>query len=91
MSFLAYPFANILLLLYNLLGQSTVGAIAVFTLLINLAMLPLTLKQQRSTRLMQALQPELEKIKKKYAKDREKQAQATTKLYQDKGISPLSG
>ena len=91
MSILAYPFANILLLLYNLLGQSTVAAIAVFTLIINLAMLPLTLKQQRSTRRMQEIQPEIEKIKKKYAKDKEKQAQATMKLYQEKGVSISAG
>jgi YidC/Oxa1 family membrane protein insertase len=90
-SFLAYPFANILLVLYNLLGESTVGAIAVFTLLINLAMLPLTLRQQRSARKMQEIQPELEKIKKKYANDREKQAQATMKLYQDRGVSLSAG
>ncbi len=91
MAFLAYPFANILLLLYNLLGQSTVGAIAALTLVINLLMLPLTLKQQRSARRMQEIQPELEKIKKKYAKDKEKQAQATMKLYQDKNVSLTAG
>jgi len=89
--FLAYPMANLLLLLYTLLGQSTVGAIAVLTLLINLLLLPLTLSQQKSVRRMQEIQPELEKLQKKYAKDREKLAQEQMKLYREAGINPLGG
>ncbi len=89
--FLAYPMANLLLLLYTLLGQSTVGAIAVLTLLINLLLLPLTLSQQKSVRRMQEIQPELEKLQKKYAKDREKLAQEQMKLYRQAGINPLGG
>ena len=91
MSIFAPLFANILLVLYNLLGKSTIGAIAIFTLIINMAMLPLTLKQQRSAQRMQEIQPELDKIRKKYAKDKEKQAQATMKLYQDRGVSLSAG
>ena len=67
---IAYPMANLMLLLYNLLGQNTVLALAVLTVLINLLVLPLTLSQQRSARKMQEFQPELEKLQKKYAKDR---------------------
>ena len=58
--FIAYPLANFILLLYAYLGQNTVVAIAVLTLIINLAMLPLTLSQQKSSRKMQELQPEME-------------------------------
>ena len=89
--FLAYPMANLILLLYNLLGQSTIAAIAVLTLLINLLILPLTLSQQRSTRKMQEFQPQLEKLQKKYANDRERLAQEQMKLYREAGINPLGG
>ena len=91
MYFLAYPFANLLLLLYTFLGNSTVAAIAVLTFLISLLTLPLTLSQQKSTRKMQEFQPELEKLQKKYAKDKEKLAQEQMKLYREAGINPMSG
>ncbi len=89
--FLAYPMANLILLLYNLLGQSTVAAISVLTLLINLLILPLTLKQQKSTRKMQEFQPQLEKLQKKYANDKERLAQEQMKMYQEAGINPMAG
>ena len=91
MYFFAYPLANLLLLLYTFLGHSTVAAIAVLTLLINLIVLPLTLKQQKSARKMQEFQPELEKMKKKYANDKERLAQEQMKLYQKAGINPMGG
>jgi YidC/Oxa1 family membrane protein insertase len=90
-NFIAYPLANLILLLYAWLGQNTVVAIAALTLIINLAMLPLTLSQQRSSRKMQELQPEMEKLKKKYGKDQERLSQETMKLYKEKGINPAGG
>jgi YidC/Oxa1 family membrane protein insertase len=89
--FIAYPLANLILLLYAYLGQNTVVAIAVLTLIINLATLPLTLSQQRSSRKMQELQPEMEKLKKKHGKDQERLSQETMKLYKEKGINPAGG
>jgi YidC/Oxa1 family membrane protein insertase len=89
--FIAYPLANLLLLLYNYLGQQTILAIAALTVLINMILLPLTLGQQRSARKMQELQPELEKLKKKHGKDQERLAQEQMKLYREKGINPMGG
>jgi YidC/Oxa1 family membrane protein insertase len=89
--FLAYPIANLILFLYTLLGQSTVAAIAVLTLLINLLTLPLTLSQQKSARKMQEFQPQIEKLQKKYAKDKERLAQEQMKLYKEAGINPMGG
>jgi YidC/Oxa1 family membrane protein insertase len=89
--FIAYPLANLILLLYAYLGQNTVVAIAALTLIINMATLPLTLSQQRSARRMQELQPEIEKLKKKYGKDQERLSQETMKLYKSKGINPMGG
>ena len=46
-------------------------AIILFTLIVKLVTLPLSFSQMRSTRKMQALQPQLQELQKKYAKDRE--------------------
>lgn len=89
--FLAYPMANLILLLYTFLGHSTVLAITALTLLINLLVLPLTLSQNRSVRRMQEIQPELEKLQKKYGKDKERLAQEQMKLYKEAGINPMGG
>jgi len=89
--FLAYPFANLLLLLYAYLGHNTIVAIAALTILLNLLLLPLTIIQQRSSRKMQEIQPKLQKLQKKYAKDKERLAQEQMKLYKKEGINPTAG
>lgn len=85
------PFITILLFLYQILGGNVVLAIVVFTILVRLATYPLTIKQQRSTKAMQALQPELKKMQEKYKNDRERQAQEQWALYRKHGVSPFAG
>ncbi|NLE51207.1 MAG: membrane protein insertase YidC [Chloroflexi bacterium] len=85
------PFITILLFLYQVLGGNVVLAIVVFTVLVRLATMPLTLKQQRSTKAMQELQPELKRIQEKYKNDRERAAQAQMELYKRYGVNPLAG
>jgi YidC/Oxa1 family membrane protein insertase len=85
------PFITVLLFLYKLLGGNVILAIVVFTVLVRLATMPLTLKQQRSTKAMQELQPELKRIQEKYKNDREKAAQAQMELYRQYGVNPLAG
>lgn len=85
------PMLNALLFLYKVFGHSMVWSIVVFTVAIRLLTFPLTLKQLRSTRVTQELQPELEAIRKKYANDKDKQTQATMKLYKEKGVNPMGG
>ena len=46
-------------------------SIIIVTILIKIALLPLTLKQDKSMKEMKKLQPELEKIKQKYANDKQ--------------------
>jgi len=51
----------------NSMGFMNIGwSIIIFTIVINLAMYPLTLQQQKSTKLMSVMQPELQAIQKKY-------------------------
>jgi YidC/Oxa1 family membrane protein insertase len=60
------PMTNALLLFYSVVGNNFVVAIAIFTILIRLATLPLNLRQQRSSMKMQAMQPQIQAIQKKY-------------------------
>jgi len=85
------PMVNLLLLFYRALGHQTILAITALTLLVRLAILPLTLKQQQAAQRMQELQPKLQELQKKYAKNKEKLAQEQMKLYQEAGINPLGG
>lgn len=62
-----------------------------FTLLIKLVLMPLDYKSRKSMRRMTNLKPQLDKLQKKYANDREKLNQKTSELYRREGINPLSG
>jgi YidC/Oxa1 family membrane protein insertase len=73
--------------LWNEYGLS----ILVVTIIIRLIILPLTLKQYKSSKAMQALQPELAKIKQKFKDDAKKQQEETMKLFQKNGVNPLAG
>lgn len=80
-----------LLLLYGALGNSFVMAIIVATIVIRLITLPLTLPQQRNSRKMAELAPQLEELKKKYGNDRNKFAQAQMALYKENNVNMFSG
>ncbi|MCD6290892.1 MAG: membrane protein insertase YidC, partial [Anaerolineae bacterium] len=66
-------------------------AIILFTLIIRVVTLPLTLTQLRSMKATQELQPKLQELQKKYGKDRERLAQAQMELYKEAGVNPLGG
>lgn len=65
--------------------------ILVATILIRLLVLPLMVKQIKSSKAMQALQPEMQKIREKYKNDPQKSQQETMALFQKHGINPLAG
>ncbi len=85
------PFVTLLTFLYSILGQNVVLAIVVFTILVRVAILPLTAQQQRSAKEMQKLQPELKKLQEKHKNDREKLAQEQMALYKEHGVNPFGG
>ncbi|MDD9270853.1 membrane protein insertase YidC [Paenibacillus sp. GCM10023248] len=66
-------------------------SILVVTIIIRLIILPLTLKQYKSSKRMQELQPEMKKLKEKYKDDAKKQQEETMKLFQQNGVNPLAG
>lgn len=85
------PFITILLMFYDLLGQNVFLAIVAFTVAVRMAILPLTLKQQRSLKAMQEIQPQLKELQEKYKTDRETLVQKQMELYREKKINPLAG
>lgn len=85
------PMLNSLLFLYQIFGRNVVWSIVIFTVAVRLLTLPLTMKQLRSSRVMQELQPEMDALKKKYASNKDKLQQETMKLYQEKGVNPMGG
>ena len=66
-------------------------SIVVFTILIKTILFPLDLKSRKSMRRMSMLQPQVAKLQKKYANDKEKLNQKTAELYRKERINPLSG
>ena len=66
-------------------------SMVVFTLLIKLILLPLDYKSRKSMRRMTKLQPQIAKLQKKYANDKEKLNQKSAELYRREGINPMSG
>ena len=67
--------------------------ILIMTIIIKLVVLPFTYKSFASSAKMQALQPEMEKINKRYPnqEDAMKKQQATSNLYKRAGVSPMGG
>ena len=78
-------------------GIQNIGiCIIIFTIFVRLLLLPLTIKQQKFTKLSQAMQPEINKIQKKYRnrKDQaslQKQNQEIQEVYEKYGTSPTGG
>ena len=83
------PLLNILMVLYVLSFHNMGVAIIIFTVLVRMATLPLTLKQLRQMRGMTTLQPKIKAIQDRYSGDRARISQETMKLYKESNISPI--
>ena len=66
-------------------------AIIVFTILIKIAMSPITFKSFLSQAKMKILKPEIAELGEKYGKDAVKKQQETMKLYNKAGVNPMAG
>ncbi len=82
------PVINVLIVVSDYLAGSFGLAIIALTIIVNLAMLSLTLKQIRSSKAMQDLQPKIAELQKKYGKDRQKLGQEQMRLYKESGVKP---
>lgn len=66
-------------------------AILVMVIIVRTIILPLTLKQVKSSKAMQAIQPELAKIKEQYKDNPQLQQQETMKLFSENKVNPMAG
>lgn len=85
------PLFNLFVWLYNIIPGHDLGlVIIVLTILIRLALYPLMTSSIKAQKSLQDLQPKLDEIKKQFPTDKQKQAEATMKLYKDSKINPMA-
>jgi YidC/Oxa1 family membrane protein insertase len=76
--------------IYGVIGNFGLSII-VLTVLIRLVLLPLGIKQISSMQHMQAIQPQIKALQKKYKGNKQKVQEETMKLYREAGVNPLGG
>ena len=82
------PLINALVFL-NIVTLGNFGlAIILFTIILRVVTIPFTIRQLQSTRAMQAIQPEMQEIQKKY-KDPKRRQEEMMRLYKENSINPL--
>ena len=89
-SFFANIFGYVLNFLYELVGNYGV-AIILFSILVKIIMLPISIKQQKTMKASQKINNEMKQIQFKYKNDPEKLNQEVMSLYKRENMSPFSG
>lgn len=84
-------FAPILNFFLGLTGGNYALSIFLFTLALNIVLIPLSVKSQKSAVSQLKIKPKLDELKKKYGDDKKKYNEAMQKLYQDNNISMGGG
>jgi YidC/Oxa1 family membrane protein insertase len=72
-------------------GQSYWFAIVLLTVSVRILLIPLTVKQVKSTRVMQELAPEIKKLQAKHKNDKTKLNEEMMALYKERGFNPMAG
>ena len=90
MGFIAELFGYLLNALYTAFNNYGI-AIIVFSVILRLILIPITIKQQKSMKKSAELQEEMREISKKYKNNPEKLNQETIDLYKREKMSPFSG
>lgn len=86
------PIYNGLVFLIDIVPGGEVGiAVIVLTLLVKLALLPLSLKSVRTQQTMKEVKPKIDEIKEKHSDDKEKQAKKMMEAYDEYDVNPFSG
>jgi YidC/Oxa1 family membrane protein insertase len=86
---LVRPLTWLLETLHFSLGIPWGWSIVLLTVIVRVAMIPLTVKQQQSFRAMQALQPEIKKLQAKYKNDRQKLNEEMMAFYKENKVNPF--
>ena len=80
------PFGWLLGQLYHLLDNYGLAMI-VFAVIVQLVLLPITMKSKKSMMKMSRLQPKMQEIQRKYANDQQKQNEAMQQLQKEEGAT----
>jgi len=99
LNFVYYPISAILWFWHKVVslvlnpdsGLSWVLAIVLLTFTIRALLVRPTIKQMRSMRKMQELQPKMQEIRTKYKNDQQKMMEETRKLHKEMGVNPIAG
>lgn len=85
------PLLNVLFFLTSVLGGNLGFAIIVLTMLLRGILVPITIPSLRSAQKIRDLKPELDRLKKRFAKDKVALQKAQMGLYKQHGINPAAG
>src|SRR3989344_5599467 len=90
------PFLNVLVFFYQILNSVSIPgalgfAIILLTIIIRMALWPLTSVQLKSSQKMAALKPHLDRIKADHGHDKVLHQQEVSKLYKEHGVNPMAG
>ena len=88
-SFFANIFGYILNWIYNVVGNYG-WAIIIFSIIIKLLLVPISVKQQKTVKKTNKIQEKMKEIKVKYKNNPEKLNEATMELYRTENMSPFS-
>lgn len=89
--FLLKPLGWILQQLSILFSGNFAWAVFVFTLIVNLLMIPLSIKTQKSSMSQMRIRPKMEALKQKYGDDKQRYSAELQKLYQEENVSMSGG
>ena len=85
------PLFNLLVFLYEIPFFDFALAIIVFTIVIRTILAPLFIKQIRSQKEMQRMQPLIREVQRKHKGNRQKVSEETMALYKEHGVNPAAG
>jgi len=88
---LVNPILNLLVALYVVTGQSLGWAIIILTVIVRAVLIPFVIPSIKNMQKQRELQPELDKLRKKFKYDKQKLAEEQMKLFQKHGLNPASG
>lgn len=93
--YFVYPLSWFITYVANLFGGSYGLSIIITTIIVRLVLLPLMIKQTKSSKAMQDIQPELKKLREQHSskdqKTQKKLQEETMKLFQSNKVNPLAG
>ncbi len=84
------PFGYVMRFIYEFVGSYGLS-IVLFSLLIKILTLPLTIKQKKSMFKTQRIQPKIQQLQKQYGKDPNRLREEMQNLYDKEGVTPMSG